>query len=112
MFWARAFQARLKLGAPQSEIDEAWRSYIAASEVWNTRIMVFIATTERFYGSDKSNELERDIQFALNDMANSLADLRYAKNNDFALQQAAHDKTEKGNQLLYKFVRGFEQQIR
>ncbi len=32
LFWARAFQARLERDAQQSEIDEEWRSYIAASE--------------------------------------------------------------------------------
>ncbi len=37
LFWARAFSARIKQGASATEIDEAWKAYISASELWATR---------------------------------------------------------------------------
>lgn len=51
LFWARAFRARVERGAPVSEIDEAWRAYIAASQLWSTKIMVFIVVTEKYYAT-------------------------------------------------------------
>ena len=106
LFWARAFKVRVERGAPAVEVDEAWKAYISASEVWSTRIMVFIVTTEKFYGVDKSSELEGVVQATFGEMANALASVRYAKNPDAALLMVANDKIDAANVALYHFVRG------
>jgi hypothetical protein len=109
LFWARIFRTRVEMGAPESEINDAWRSYISASEVWSTRIMVFIVTTEKFYGSEKSNALELNVQSALGSMGKSLAAIRYAKSPDPALLKQAEKSTDEANAVLYQFVRGFHE---
>lgn len=111
LFWARAFQARVGLKAPNPEVDEAWKKYIEASEVWATRIMVFIVTTEKFYGSTKSNELEGEVQFALKEMAAELIKLRYQANLDKDLP-IAKQKIDDANSVLYRFVRGFDEKTK
>ena len=106
LFWARAFRARVERGAPVAEVDEAWKSYIAASEVWAARIMVFILTTEKFYGAEKSSELEGEVQLRFGEMANALVSVRYAKGPDAALLASANEKIDAANVALYHFVRG------
>ena len=105
---SRMFLARVDQEAPQSEIDEAWRTYISASEIWNTRIMYYIVATERFYGKDKSHELEGRVQYSLNHMSNSLIDLRYSNKKDKILQNMARKNIDNANRCLYKFVRSIE----
>ena len=79
LFWARAYTARLERGAVDSEVNAAGKAYISASEIWSTRIMVYIVTTDRFYGSKKSSELEGEVQTVLLKMAAALVELRYAE---------------------------------
>ena len=106
LFWARAFRARVERGAPVAEIDEAWKAYISASEVWATRIMVFIVTTEKFYGAEKASELEGEVQTKFGEMANAVAAVRYAKSPDQTLLSAANERIDSANVALYHFVRG------
>lgn len=106
LFWARAYIARISRGASPSETSEAWKSYVSASEEWATHIMIYIVTTERFYGSDKSSELEVAVQHALDSMAQSLVELHYSQaHTEGLIAQATHD-VDVANSSLYKFVRG------
>jgi hypothetical protein len=109
IFWARAYTARLKMGAADSEVNEAWKAYIAASEVWSTRIMVYIVTTERFYGTKKSLELEGSVQTTLKQMGASLIELRYAESPSSVLFDGTNYTIDQANSSMYHFVRGFHE---
>lgn len=109
IFWARAYTARLERGAADSDVNEAWKAYIAASEVWATRIMVYIVTTERFYGTKKSSELEGPVQTAMTQMGATLVELRYAESPSSVLFEGATYTTNVANSRLYHFVRGFNE---
>lgn len=106
LFWARAFRARVERGAPAAEIDEAWKAYISASESWATRIMVYIVTTDRFYGAEKAEELEGIVQHSFREMGNAITEVRYSKSPDPALLAEANEKIDSANAILYRFVRG------
>lgn len=109
LFWARAYIARLERGAVDSEVNEAWKAYIAASEIWSTRIMVYIDTTDRFYGARKSSELEGEVQADLRKMADSLVELRYAESPSSLVLANAKKGIDAANESLYHFVRGVKQ---
>lgn len=109
LFWARAYVGREDLGAPQPAVEAAWQQYIAASEAWATNIMVYFVTTSKFYGPDKSRELEDIVQPAIKSMENAIIDVRYRHGDLATAIKSAGAAIDAANARLYHFVRGFEQ---
>ena len=66
--------------------------------------MVYIVTTEKFYGRKKSDELEFQIQDAFGKVSTDLAAIRYAKDGEPKELANALTAIDQLNRTLYIFV--------
>jgi hypothetical protein len=62
LFWADNFRVRVVNRAPISDIDASWKAYIDTDADWNANIMISIVGLERYYGANRSAQLEGKVQ--------------------------------------------------
>jgi hypothetical protein len=62
IFLAQIYAQRVADKAGQSDVDEAWRSYIQSLIEWNADLMIYIVGLKIHYGEAKSLEFEDRIQ--------------------------------------------------
>lgn len=115
--WRRLFLMRRLLLAFRSDFledekDEIWRSYLKSLEEWNSDLMVNILSLQRYYGTEKRDQFERQIQGQFGRIHNCLESLRHPEGKvacrisptrDLNSIAAAIDRL---NASLYLFVSG------
>lgn len=112
-FWARAYLTRVKSNAAIAEQDDAWHKYIDATAEWSSNIMIFILGVDRYYGYEKSAELENKLQNDFNAINDALRAVRYKKPNvspnELESNLAfAYSAVDNANVDFYRFVSAFE----
>jgi hypothetical protein len=119
---ADIFARRVQDNAASAQIEEIWKSYVAALIDWNADLMINIVGLETFYGTEKSNEFETVTLPMFINLDNAMRSLYLSRAAQIAIPdppamldkvrgsaQAVFDRSLELRDHLYVFIRCFKQ---
>lgn len=112
IFWARAVVGRAQNGWKQEDVGEAYRHYLAATELWQTKLMTFIIYTEHFHGAAKAIDLEKLVVPAMNTLSEEVSAVKSPTQKSQTDFVRAHGAIDAANEATFYFVRGFSEKKR